>query len=68
MVNGQLDLFITYLTDTPLKDTRDLMAGPCFALEKRKRLKPIHYRVCDIEIDISTSSEYGMALCQRALI
>ena len=34
----QLDLFIPYITDLPLRDTRETMERPFFSLAKRKRL------------------------------
>ena len=61
MKASQLDLFVTYLTDLPLRDTRDLMAVPCFNLGKRKRIKPIHYKAGDSEIMVSAPAQYGMA-------
>ena len=33
----QFDLFVTYLTDLPLRDQRDIMERPFFSLGKRKR-------------------------------
>jgi hypothetical protein len=39
----QLDLFIADLVDVPLRDQRDLMAVPTFALGKQLRIEPIRY-------------------------
>src|SRR3954452_1267636 len=39
----RLDLFVPYITDLPLRDTRETMERPFFSLAKGRRLKPIEY-------------------------
>lgn len=41
---AQLDLFVAYLTDLPLRDQRDTMERPFFSLSKTKRTVPIEYQ------------------------
>ncbi len=36
-IPAQLDLFVTFLTDLPLRDQADTMSVPCFALGKAMR-------------------------------
>jgi len=40
----QIDLFLPYLSDLPLRDQREMMERPFFSLAKSKRVKPIDYR------------------------
>ena len=39
----QLDLFVTFVGDVPLRDERESMSLPLVSLSKRKRLKPIEW-------------------------
>jgi plasmid replication initiation protein len=59
----QLDLFIPYITDLPLRDTRETMERPFFSLAKRKRLKPIEYTSPDgtIYVKVYATPQFGMA-------
>lgn len=59
----QLDLFIPYITDLPLRDTRETMERPFFSLAKRKRLKPIEYTSPDgtIYVKVFATPQFGMA-------
>ena len=58
---GQLDLFVTFLTDLPLRDQADTMSVPCFALGKAKRTKPIAYDNGKVAIDVTAPTEFGIA-------
>jgi len=60
---GQFDLFVPYLADLPLRDQRETMERPFFALTKRKRLKPIEYISADGKtwIKVSGIPEHGIA-------
>lgn len=40
---NQLDFFVTYLTDIPLRDQKDTMERPFFSLAKTPRVNPIEY-------------------------
>jgi len=59
----QLDLFIPYIADLPLRDTRETMERPFFSLAKRKRLKPIEYTSPDgtIYVKVFATPQFGMA-------
>ncbi|MDR6129012.1 plasmid replication initiation protein [Sphingomonas sp. SORGH_AS802] len=59
----QIDLFLPYLSDLPLRDQREMMERPFFSLAKSKRVKPIDYRSPDgkLWVHVSASSDYGMA-------
>ena len=59
----QLDLFIPYITDLSLRDTRETMERPFFSLAKRKRLKPIEYTSPDgtIYVKVYATPQFGMA-------
>src|SRR3954466_16182767 len=59
----RLDLFVPYITDLPLRDTRETMERPFFSLAKRKRLKPIEYVSPDstIYVKVFATPEFGMA-------
>jgi plasmid replication initiation protein len=59
----QLDLFIPYITDLPLRDTRETMERPFFSLAKRKRLTPIEYTSPDgtIYVKVFATPHFGMA-------
>ena len=61
--NRQLDFFIAYLVDLPLRDQKDTMERPFFSLAKSKRIKPIEYSSPDgrIWVKVSANTEYGMA-------
>lgn len=56
----QLDLFVTYIVDLPLRDQRDTMERPFFSLAKR-RTAPIEYRLGDLFVRVSAPPEYGLA-------
>ena len=57
----QFDLFVTYLTDLPLRDQRDTMERPFFSLAKSKRTVPIEYTVGDVWVRVSAPANIGMA-------
>jgi len=59
----QMDLFVTALADVdlPLRDSRDLMAVPCFALQKHGRTKPITYDMGGLKIEVSAPAQIGLA-------
>jgi len=57
----QLDLFVAHLADVPLRDQRDLMAVPCFALGKQKRIKPIRWKGGDDWIEVTAPAQFGIA-------
>jgi len=57
----QLDLFVTYLIDLPLRDQRDTMERPFFSLAKSKRSKPIEYDVNGTWVKVSAPAHIGMA-------
>jgi plasmid replication initiation protein len=59
----QLDLFLPYLADVPLRDQREMMERPFFSLAKSKRLKPIDYRSPDgkLWVHVSANPDYGIA-------
>jgi plasmid replication initiation protein len=57
----QLDLFIADLVDVPLRDQRDLMAVPTFALGKNRRIEPIRYERGDVWLEVTAPAEFGIA-------
>lgn len=59
----QFDLFVPYIADLPLRDTRETMERPFFSLAKRKRLKPIEYTSPDgtIYVKVFATPQFGMA-------
>ncbi|HWL68720.1 MAG TPA: replication initiator protein A [Geminicoccus sp.] len=62
-VSEQIDLFLPYLADLPLRDQREMMERPFFSLAKSKRVKPIDYRSPDgkLWVHVSANPDYGMA-------
>jgi plasmid replication initiation protein len=62
-IDPQLDLFVPYAADLPLRDQREVMERPFFSLAKRKRLKPIEYVSPNGEIFVNVfpNPEFGMA-------
>lgn len=61
--DAQFDLFVPYLSDLALKDQKDTMERPFFALGKRKRLKPIDYTSPDgtVWVKVEAMPAHGMA-------
>lgn len=61
--DAQFDLFVRYLTDLPLRDQRETMERPFFALAKRKRIKPISYESPDgqVWVRVQPHQDFGMA-------
>ena len=59
----QLDFFVPFVTELPLRDQRDTMERPFFSLAKRKRLAPIDYHSADgsIWVKVQPHQDYGMA-------
>lgn len=59
----QLDLFIPFISDLPLRDQRETMERPFFSLSKRKRIKPIDYtsRDSSVWVKVIAPTELGMA-------
>jgi plasmid replication initiation protein len=59
----QLDLFIPFIAELPLRDQRETMERPFFSLSKGRRLKPIEYRSPDggTWIDVLPHPRFGMA-------
>jgi len=57
----QLDLFVAYLTDLPLRDQRDVMERPFFSLSKGRRTKPIEYQVGGVGVKVSAPADIGLA-------
>lgn len=59
----QFDLFVPYIQDLAMRDTRETMERPFFSLAKRKRLKPIEYTSPDGEafVNVQPHQDYGMA-------
>ena len=58
----QLDFFVATLSDVNLRDQRDTMERPFFALSKSRKT-PIVYRSPkgDVDVEISPNVKYGMA-------
>jgi len=61
--NRQLDFFIAYLVDLPLRDQKDTMERPFFSLAKSKRVKPIEYSSPDgkVWVKVYPHQAFGMA-------
>lgn len=57
----QLDLFVGSGGDIAARDAQDLMAWPFFSLAKRKRVKPIDFRMGDVSILVEATAVHGMA-------
>ena len=57
----QLDLFVGTSAAIAARDAQDLMAWPFFSLAKRKRVKPIDFRMGDVSILVEATAEHGMA-------
>ena len=62
-IDPQFDLFLPYIADLPLRDQREAMERPFFALGKRKRTKPIEYVSPNgrIFVNVYPNPEFGMA-------
>lgn len=56
----QFDLFVTYLTDLPLRDQRETMERPFFALSK-SRSAPLIYEHKGAFVRVTAPSEFGIA-------
>lgn len=56
----QGDLFVSYVADLPLRDQRDTMERPFFALSKR-RTAAIEYQSGDLFVRVSSPAKYGLA-------
>lgn len=61
--NQEFDLFVPRMGELRLKDQREVMERPFFALGKRKRLKPIEYTSPDgdIWVHVSANPRFGIA-------
>ena len=61
--DAQVDLFLPPMASLPIRDQREMMERPFFAITKSKRTKPIDYRSpCGkIHVHVSGNSEYGIA-------
>lgn len=57
----QLDLFVSAGSHIAPRDAQDLMAWPFFSLAKRKRVRPIDFRMGEVSILVEATAEYGMA-------
>jgi len=57
----QLDLFVGVGGEIAARDAQDLMAWPFFSLAKRKRVKPIDFRMGEVAILVEATAEHGMA-------
>ena len=57
----QLDLFVGGGGEIAPRDAQDLMAWPFFSLAKRKRVKPIDFRMGEVAILVEATAEHGMA-------
>ncbi|MBO1326192.1 replication initiator protein A [Acetobacter sp. TBRC 12305] len=59
----QLNIFLPYIADIPMRDQREVMERPFFSLAKSKRVKPIEYTSPDgkLWVHVSANSDYGMA-------
>jgi len=62
-LDPQLDLFIPFVEDLPLRDQRETMERPFFSLAKRKRLQHIDYTSPDgsVWVKVQPHQDYGMA-------
>ena len=61
--NQEFDLFVPRMGELRLKDQREVMERPFFALSKRKRLKPIEYASPDgdVWVHVSANPRFGIA-------
>lgn len=57
----QLDLFVGVGGAIAPRDAQDLMAWPFFSLAKRKRVRPIDFRMGEVAILVEATAEHGMA-------
>lgn len=59
----QIELFLPYLSELPLRDQREMMERPFFSLAKSKRVKPIDYKSPDgkLWVNVSGNPQFGMA-------
>lgn len=57
----QLDLFTGAGGDIAARDAQDLMAWPFFSLAKRKRVRPIDFRMGEVTVLVEATAEHGMA-------
>lgn len=57
----QLDLFVGAGGAIAARDAQDLMAWPFFSLAKRKRVRPIDFRMGEVAILVEATAEHGMA-------
>jgi plasmid replication initiation protein len=59
----QLDLFVAFVGDVPLRDDREGMSVPLVSLSKGKRTAPIDWRSSDGErfVKVTANAEHGMA-------
>jgi plasmid replication initiation protein len=59
----QLDLFVAFIGDVPLRDDREGMSVPLVSLSKGKRIAPIEWRSSDGErfVRVTAVAEHGMA-------
>ena len=57
------DFFMAYLVDLPLRNQKDTMERPFFALDKNKRQQEIDYTSADgkVWVNVSANAKYGMA-------
>ncbi|WP_404830697.1 replication initiator protein A [Sediminicoccus rosea] len=62
-LDQQIDLFLPYISDLPLRDQRETMERPFFSLSKSKRLKPIEYTSPDgkVFVNVYPNKTFGMA-------
>lgn len=58
---AQLELFKAQIVDVSLRDERDAMEFPMFALQKTKRTKPLHYKRHGVEILVTAPADIGIA-------
>ena len=56
----QLDLFVGAGGAIAARDAQDLMAWPFFSLAKRKRVRPIDFRMGEVAILVEATAEHGM--------
>jgi plasmid replication initiation protein len=61
--DSQLDFFVAYAGDVPLRDDREAMSLPLVSLAKKKRVSPIEWQSPDgaAWVKVTCSPEYGMA-------
>jgi plasmid replication initiation protein len=59
----QLDLFVAFIGDVPLRDDREGMSVPLVSLSKGKRIAPIEWRSPDGErfVNVTANATHGMA-------